>query len=124
MNKTKFDYQYELSCLLADREKEYKIWDEQNNWVAENITQSIDLEMGLIRKLIDKLVTKNDLENILEYCQNDLYDIIETMINESIYITEECQCGSCEKFFKTSELINDECPHCRSGNWVFGCIDD
>lgn len=32
------------------------------------------------------------------------------------------QCGSCEKFF--DEPIDGECPHCKSGNWVKGCIDD
>ena len=32
------------------------------------------------------------------------------------------QCGSCEQFF--NELKNSECPHCGSGNWIEGCIDD
>ncbi len=33
------------------------------------------------------------------------------------------QCCTCEKFFDI--LPEDKtCPHCGSGNWVEGCIDD
>lgn len=34
------------------------------------------------------------------------------------------QCGSCEKTFKKSELVNGSCPHCDSGNWTDGYIDE
>ena len=38
----------------------------------------------------------------------------------------ECQCGTCEQFFLESELEGEDrsCPHCGSGNWVYGCIDE
>ncbi len=35
------------------------------------------------------------------------------------------QCCSCEKVFTEKKLTPDrECPHCLSGNWVFGYIDE
>jgi len=35
-----------------------------------------------------------------------------------------CQCGSCENVFHELKLVNGDCPHCGSGNWVKGYIDD
>lgn len=32
------------------------------------------------------------------------------------------QCGSCEQYFDEPE--DGQCPHCGSGNYVQGCIDD
>lgn len=32
------------------------------------------------------------------------------------------QCGSCEQF--SDAPINNECPKCHSGNWVWGRIDN
>jgi len=32
------------------------------------------------------------------------------------------QCGTCEKVFK--KLKNNECPFCKSGNWIYGFLDD
>lgn len=57
-----------------------------------------------------------------EFREHYKYDI-------TIYNEDECkqtdgkyQCGSCERYF--DELIDNECPHCGSGNWVEGCIDE
>lgn len=37
-------------------------------------------------------------------------------------IERKYQCGSCEKFFDESK--DGHCPHCGSGNFVKGCIDE
>jgi len=34
------------------------------------------------------------------------------------------QCGSCDKYFIATNGIQDDCPHCMSCNWVYGCIDE
>tara|TARA_R110002020_G_scaffold206040_1_gene411049 strand:+ start:1921 stop:2253 length:333 start_codon:yes stop_codon:yes gene_type:complete len=46
--------------------------------------------------------------------------------NDPEGIEGEYQCGSCENFFSThaDDGYGDECPHCGSGNWVKGAIDD
>ena len=37
------------------------------------------------------------------------------------FIGTEHQCGSCEQvFYRLTE--DRKCPHCGSGNWVFGYI--
>lgn len=36
----------------------------------------------------------------------------------------DCQCGSCEQTFDEVDLDDGSCPHCGSGNWVRGCIDE
>lgn len=36
--------------------------------------------------------------------------------------TTTYQCGSCENEFKKPK--DNECPHCGSGNFVEGCIDE
>lgn len=51
---------------------------------------------------------------------------------EEVFDDKECpydakfddayQCGSCEQSF--DELEDGSCPHCGSGNWVHGCIDE
>lgn len=33
------------------------------------------------------------------------------------------QCGTCENYFIATEKV-DDCPHCGSGIWGYGCIDD
>jgi len=35
-----------------------------------------------------------------------------------------CQCCTCEKTFKHNEIKQASCPHCKSGNWVFGYIGE
>lgn len=43
--------------------------------------------------------------------------------NESLGRNPRYQCGSCEKtFFNLTK--DNECPHCESGNWVEGSIDE
>ena len=37
---------------------------------------------------------------------------------------EIAQCCSCEKYFIAYNENETDCPHCCSGNWVYGCIDD
>ena len=37
---------------------------------------------------------------------------------------ELCQCCSCEQYFIAHNENETDCPHCYSGNWVYGCIDD
>lgn len=39
-------------------------------------------------------------------------------------VDKVCQCGSCENIFKESELVQVECPHCHSGNWVYDYINE
>ena len=34
------------------------------------------------------------------------------------------QCGSCEAYFIDYKDGDMDCPHCGSGNWVHGCIDN
>jgi len=34
------------------------------------------------------------------------------------------QCCSCEQTFFESYLVDGGCPHCFSGNWVRGYIDE
>jgi hypothetical protein len=48
------------------------------------------------------------------------YSIEKVLLNNKI-----CQCCSCEKTFYYGDIgFNRTCPHCSSGNWVFGYIDD
>lgn len=35
-----------------------------------------------------------------------------------------CQCCSCEHIFIEADLDDGSCPHCLSGNWVRGYIDE
>jgi len=35
-----------------------------------------------------------------------------------------CQCCSCEGVFKETDLMGGVCPHCGSGNWIWGYIDE
>jgi len=58
-------------------------------------------------------------------------DCVLIDLNESQKVCiefNECfaQCGTCERTFTTvtNEKGDTECPHCGSGNWVFGYIDD
>jgi len=34
------------------------------------------------------------------------------------------QCCSCENVFDEAKLVDRDCPYCRSGNWVYGYIDE
>lgn len=50
--------------------------------------------------------------------------IEETMRSASLPTTDGIyQCCSCEAFFNTP-TDDDQCPHCFSGNWIEGAIDD
>jgi rubrerythrin len=55
---------------------------------------------------------KNELSENLDMIQDDL----EVPYNPSY------QCGSCENEFE--DLKMGKCPHCGSGNWVEGNIDE
>jgi hypothetical protein len=38
--------------------------------------------------------------------------------------THLANCGSCEQYFIANKEAGTDCPHCFSGNWVYGCIDE
>jgi Zn finger protein HypA/HybF involved in hydrogenase expression len=63
-----------------------------------------------------------------EFCalpDGTLIDGSFKIMNDSIQQLDNlCQCGSCEKTFKKSQLKENSCPHCGSGNWVYGYIDE
>jgi hypothetical protein len=34
-----------------------------------------------------------------------------------------CQCCTCERVFHLPDE-NNQCPYCKSGNWIWGFIDE
>lgn len=71
-------------------------------------------------ELIENWLTENTdhhLSNCSWMSRDEEIEVFEENMEEARY-----QCGSCEQTF--SEPYDGRCPHCGSGNWVDGCIDE
>jgi len=97
--------------------------------VYQNLTQfattiNADNKEEAIRKAENDTERKLKWEEYEPIADNIFFDAYEAEPNpKNIRLPqEEYQCGSCEKYF--TEPKDGECPHCGSGNWVKGCIDE
>ena len=53
--------------------------------------------------------------------EEEFDDDIEVLLDADMY-EGKYQCGSCEYYF--DEPVDNCCPHCGSGDYVEGCIDE
>ena len=74
------------------------------------------------------ILAKNEFKALGKFfAENECLSYMD--IIDYFEVTEEtekeiCQCGSCESIFLKSMLVNNECPYCKSGNWINGYIDE
>jgi rubrerythrin len=112
-NNASFD-----GCMFETYGEELELVQKTNHFAPRRVWTIVEADGRMFYEsgyhLVNRmgyLITEKETEEGTEYTV-DLEDLTDG----------EYQCGSCEQHFDEPE--DGSCPHCGSGNYVRGCIDE